>query len=147
MADAVQTVLDAVIAQSLQDNRSLSVRAQDSAAKFHDMVWTQALHLQQLTSLSHLRSNLADGDVASSYRGSHLKKGAEVDAQEAVAEGSSYKAESLASYPQTEQLLGNSLSSTLAKLGEAVAAIQQIVKIAQTTPPQSGGHAADAPSK
>lgn len=146
MATPTESVMEAVIAESLQDQRALQRRAQDSAAKFHDMVWTNALSFQHVASNLFLKAAVADADVASSYRGSHLKKGAEVDSQESVAEGAVYKGEALASYPQTEQLLGNSLAGILAKLGEAVASIQQIAKIAQTTPPQTGGHAGESPS-
>ena len=133
MADSVETVLASVIGQSLQDARALSVRAQDSAAKAHDLIWTNALGFQHQVQ----QAALADTATAAGYRGSHYKKGSEVDGQESIAEGVAYKGEAAASYPATQELLGNSLAGLEAKLAGLTALVQQIMKGAQSTPPET----------
>ena len=119
----VDAVLDSVLSESLQDARALQRRAQH-----------QAEHMQQLTQGLLLGKLLGDSQVASSYRGSHLKKGAEIDAGEAAATGALYKGEAEAGLPEM-----------MAQLGATLGALQQYVKVAQTTPPQTAGHAAQPP--
>lgn len=110
--------------------------ALQTGQQVHALAMQNAVHMQQLTqmaTLHHLSGGLA---VAQSYQGSHLRKGAEVDAQEATAEGAVYKGEAQASLP-----------ALMSQLGSVLGALQQFVKVAQTTPPQSGGYAPQAPGE
>ena len=102
MGSAVEQIADAVLAQSLQDARALSVRAQESAARFHDLVFANAIALQHQGSQGYLGGQLGQDGVEAAYRGNHLKKGSEVDSQEAVAEGGVYKGEAAATLPQMD---------------------------------------------
>jgi hypothetical protein len=120
----VDAVLDSVLSESLQDARALQRRSQH-----------QAEHMMQLTQGMLLNNLLGDAQVASSYRGTHLKKGAETDAAEASAEGQVYKGEA-----------ESDLSSMLAQLGASLSALTAYVKQGQSIPPQTAGHAAEAPS-
>jgi hypothetical protein len=127
---ALDTIHEAVLAQSLQDARALSVRAQETAATMHQLALSNALALQHQASLRYLQAGFDSLGVEQSYRGSHLKKGAEVDAQESVAEGASYKGESLASLPQTQaQLSSNYNDQALKGVVDAVLA-QVLTKLA-----------------
>lgn len=120
----VDAVLDSVLAESLQDARALQRRAQH-----------QAEHMQQLTQGLLLGKLLGDSQVASSYRGSHLKKGAELDASEAIAQGQAFKGEA-----------ESDLAAIIAQMGASLSALTAYVKQGQTIPPQTGGHAAQAPA-
>ena len=119
----VDAVLDSVLAESLQDARALQRRHQ-----------TEAEHVSQLTRGLLLGKLLGDAEVASGYRGSHQRRGSEVDSQEAAAEGQVYKGEAEASLPDL-----------MAQLGSVLGSLQQFAKVAQSTPPQTAGHAAEAP--
>lgn len=120
----VDAVLDSVLSESLQDARALQRRSQH-----------QAEHMMQLTQGMLLNNLLGDAQVASSYRGTHLKKGSELDSAEAAAEGQVYKGEA-----------ESDLSAMVAQLGASLSALTAYVKQGQSIPPQTAGHAAEAPS-
>ena len=141
----LQATLDAVISESLQDGRALQRRAQMSAERFQDLVWTNAAALQHLAGLSSLQRSFDNAGVEASYRGTHLKKGAEVDAQETVAEGQVYKGESVASLPQTQSQMSGVLLDLQEKVVAQADQLSRLIKSMGNTPPQSGGHAAEAP--
>jgi hypothetical protein len=142
---ALDTVLESVVAQSLQDFRALSVRAQESAASLHGIALSNALALQHQASLRALQFGYDTAEVAAAYRGSHLKSASEVDVQQATSEGQVMKDSSQASLPITQaQNSSNFNDQALKSVVDAVLA-QVLTKLAQSTPPQSGGHAAEAP--
>lgn len=135
----LDVIHEAVLSQSLQDARALSVRAQETAATMHQLTLSNAIALQHQAALRYMQSGFDASGVEQAYRGSHLKKGSEVDSQESVAEGVVYKGEAAASFPQTQELTGSSLVSLEKKLDNLVASLQQVVKLAQSTPPETGG--------
>lgn len=137
MASGLETVHESVLAQSLQDGRALSVRAQETAATMHQIALNNALALQHQAALRFMQAGFDSLGVEQSYRGSHLKKGSEVDAQESVAEGTVYKGEASASFPATQELVGSSLVSLEKKLDNLIASFMQVVKAAQSTPPET----------
>jgi hypothetical protein len=143
---ALDAVMESVIAQSLQDARALSVRAQDSAAKFHDVIFANVVALQQQASQKFLQLGFDNSGVEAAYRGSHLKMGSEVDVQQAASEGQVVKDQSQASLPITQAQHSANFLDLHAKVADLTALVGQLVKAMQTTPPQSGGHAAEAPS-
>ncbi len=111
----VSAVMDQVTQAALQAGQQV-----------HSLAMQNAVHFQQLAQMASLQLLSGGFQVAQSYQGSHLKKGAEVDAQEAVAEGAIYKGESLASLPHA------ALQDVL-----ATAIAQALAKISQTTPPET----------
>lgn len=119
----VQAVADQATQASLQSSSQAANLAMQNAVTFQNMANNAALGM--LT---------AGMQVAQSYQGSHLRRGAETDVQEMVAEGHGYKAESVASLPQ------QSIQAIVAAVTEQV-----LAKVAQTTPPQTAGHAPEAP--
>jgi len=62
--------------------------------------------------------------LSEAHLASALKNMSEVDPTEAIA--------------QVKQLTGNDLGKQMADLGSVVAALQQLVKAAQSTPPETG---------
>lgn len=145
-SELVQNVLDSVVAQSLQDARALSVRAQDSAAMIHGLAMQNALALQHQISLAYAKSQIADLDVSAAYRGSHLRKGGETDVQEAAAEGQVIKDNQAATLPQLQASQASQLQNLEAQIAGLASAVSLLIKNQQTTPPQTGGHAAQAPA-
>ncbi len=120
--------------------------ALQSGQQIHSLAMQNAVQLQHLTQTMALQLLSGGLQVGQSYQGNHLRRGSEVDSQESVAEGAVYKGESLASYPQTGQQL-DSLFHKDAMKGVVDAAVSQILaKLAQSTPPQTAGHAAQPPA-
>ena len=105
-----------------------------------------AVQIQQLGQVAALQLLTGGLQVGQSYQGNHLRRGSEVDAQEAVGDGAVYKGESQASFPQTGQQLDALFHKDVLK-GVVTDAVSQILaKIAQSTPPQTAGHAAESPA-
>lgn len=125
LSDNVQAVMDQVTQLALQAGQ------QAGALQIQN-----AVHFQQLAQTASLQLLTGGFQVGQSYQGAHLRRGSEVDSQEAVAEGAVYKGESLASLPQ---------QGLQAVVAEAVA--QALAKMANTIPPQTGGYAAQAPGE
>jgi hypothetical protein len=142
----LDTVYESVLAESLQDARALQRAAQ------HDFQTLRAAAVGNFLSLNHqanlraLQHGYDNAEVAAAYRGSHLKSGSEVDAGEVVSQGHQYKSESLASFPQTQAQHSAQLLDLDAKIASLATIVGQLAKVMQTTPPQSGGHSAQAPS-
>jgi hypothetical protein len=130
MSDAVQAMVD----QTTQ----LALQAGQQAA---------ALQLQNAVQQQQLAQLLALGgsQMAQAYRGNHLRRGSEVDAQEAVGDGAIYKGESQASFPQTGQQLDSLYHDDAIKGIADMVLAQVMAKVGQSTPPQTAGHAAQAP--
>lgn len=82
---------------------------------------TLLLHQMLSDSVDHRRrmNTIAEAAVAQAVKGM-----IEVDPTEALA--------------QVKQLTGNDMGKQMTDLGSAVAALQQIIKAAQSTPPESG---------
>jgi hypothetical protein len=130
MSDAVQAMVD----QTTQ----LALQAGQQAA---------ALQLQNAVQQQQLSQLLALGgsQIAQAYRGNHLRRGSEVDVQEATSEGAVYKGESQASFPQTGQQLDSLYHDDAIKGIADMVLAQVMAKVGQSTPPQTAGHAAQAP--
>ncbi len=119
--------------------------ALQAGQQVHALAMQNAVHFQQLAQTASLQLLAGGMQVGQSYQGNHLRRGSEVDAQEAVSEGAVYKGESQASFPQTGQQL-DSLYHDDAIKGIADMVIAQVMaKIGQSTPPQTAGHSAKAP--
>jgi hypothetical protein len=131
MSDSVQAMVD----QTTQ----LALQAGQQAASLQLQNAVQHQQLAQLLALG-------GSQVAQSYRGNHLRRGSEVDAQESVAEGAVYKGEGQASFPQTGQQLDSLYHDDAVKGIADMVLAQVMAKVGQTTPPQTAGHAAQAPS-
>lgn len=121
----VQAVADQTTQATLQ-------AAQQAAA----LQMQNAVQMQQLAQTAALQALTGGLQVHQSYQGNHLRRGSEVDAQESVAEGQIYKGES-----------ESDLAAKITELSAALSSVMQQVKVAQTTPPQSGGHAAQPPAE
>ena len=105
-----------------------------------------AVHMQQLGQIAAIQLVSGGMQVGQSYQGNHLRRGSEIDAQEASGEGKVYSDAAAASFPREGQQL-NSLYHGDVMKGVVDAAVSQILaKLAQSTPPQTAGHAAQAPA-
>lgn len=131
----VAAVADQVTQASLQAGQQI-----------HALAMQNAVHMQQLVQMNS--ANIASGglQVGQAYQGNHLRRGSEIDSQEATAEGAVYKGESLASFPQTGQQLDSQFHKNSQQNAVDVAVNQILAKLAQSTSPQTAGHAAQAPS-
>lgn len=109
-----------------------------------------AIGMQNAVALQQNANNLSLAiltnaiQIANSYAGNHLRRGSEVDVQEAVSEGAVYKGEGQASFPQQAQQL-DSLYHKDALKGVIDAVVSQVLaKLAQSTPPVSGAYSVPA---
>lgn len=123
LSASVQAVVDQTTQAALQAGQQVA-----------SLSMQNAVHMQQLAQTASLQLLSGGMQVGQSYQGSHLRRGSEVDAQEAVAAGQVYKGES-----------ESDLASQLAAMGAALSALTAYVKQGQTIPPQSGGHSAQPP--
>lgn len=124
-----------------------AARGLETAARQHEIAGTNAQALAQLINLRYVQAGLDSIGVEHAYKGLHLKSAAEADAAQSVAEGNVYKGESLASFPQTQAQHSAQLLDLDTKIASLAATIGALAKIMQTTPPQTGGHAAEAPGE
>jgi hypothetical protein len=118
----------------------LALQAGQQAAS---MQLQNAVHHQQLAQ----QLALGGAQVAQAYRGNHLRRGSEVDVQEATSEGAVHKGESLASFPQSGQQLDSLYHDDAIKGIADMVLAQVMAKVGQTVPPQTAGHAAQAPGE
>lgn len=142
MAIALENAFDQLLLESAQDARALQRREQDAASALHKS------QMAALTAVTHryLLHGVGAADVATGYQGAALKAAVEPDSSEAIARGQEYKDSSQASLPISQSQLSSVFNDQALKgVVDAVLA-QVLTKLAQTTPPQSGGHAAEAPS-
>jgi len=120
--------------------------ALQAGQQVHALAMQNAVHFQQLAQTASLQLLSGGMQVGQSYQGNHLRRGAEVDSQESVAEGAIYKGESQASFPQTGQQL-DALYHKDALKGVVGAVVAEVLaKIGASVPPQTAGHAAQAPA-
>lgn len=128
MADLLSPAVQAVVDQTTQ----AALQAGQQAAS---LAMQNAVHMQQLAQTASLQLLTGGLQVGQAYQGSHLRRGSELDVQESVAEGSTFKGEA-----------ESDLGMQLAQLGASLSALTAFVKQGQTIPPQTGGHAAQAPA-
>lgn len=134
LSPAVQAVVDQTTQAALQS-------AQQASA----LQMQNAVHMQQLAQAASLQLLTGGLQVGQSYQGNHLRRGSEIDAQEAVGEGAVYKGEGQASFPQTAQQLDSLYHDDAIKGIADMVLAQVMAKVGQSTPPQTAGHAAQPP--
>jgi hypothetical protein len=143
---ALETLMEQVYASSAQSFQANQSRHLESAQRAHDAGWQHQLALQRMTDYRSLQLGFDATEVAQAYRGNALKSATEADAAQSTAEGQIYKDASQASLPITQaQHSANYNDQALKSVVDAVLA-QVLTKLAQSTPPQSGGHSAESPS-
>jgi len=127
--------MDQVTQTALQQGQQIGSLAMQNAVQMQQLGQTLALQL------------LGGGlQVGQSYQGNHLRRGAEVDGQEASAEGKIISDSAAATFPREVQQLDSLYHKDVMK-GVVDSAVSQILaKLAQTTPPQTAGHAAQPPA-
>ena len=145
-AKSVVDAFNQLALQAAQGAATVHQNALDASQNFHSASMSNLLQFQQQAGLLFLQSAARSSEVAQAYQGNHLRRGSEVDAQEGTAEGAVYKGESLASMPQTQAQHASLYHDQVVKSVTDAVVAQVLTKLAQTTPPQTGGHAAEAPS-
>ncbi len=145
-AASVVSAFDSLVLESAQDMRALQRRAQERADNLHQGALATFNQIQQQTALMFLQQAARTTAVDSAYAGNHQRRASEVDSQEATAEGAVYKGESLASFPQTQAQHSAQFLDLEAKIAGVADLVSKLIKGMSITNPQTGGHAAEAPS-
>lgn len=131
----VQAVMDQVTQTALQQGQQIGSLAMQNAVQ-----------MQQLGQIAAIQLVSGGMQVGQSYQGNHLRRGSEIDAQEASGEGKVYSDSAAASLPRESQQLDSIYHKDVMK-GVVDSAVSQILaKLAQSTPPQTAAHAAQAPA-
>lgn len=123
LSPAVQAVVDQTTQAALQAGQQVA-----------SLQMQNAVHIQQLAQTASLQLLTGGMQVGQAYQGSHLRRGSELDVQESVAEGAGYKGEA-----------ESDLAAQMAQLQAVLSSMSLQIKGVQSTPPQTGGYAAEAP--
>jgi len=131
----VQAVMNQVTQTALQQGQQIGSLAMQNAVQ-----------VQQLGQIAAMQLLTGGMQVGQSYQGNHLRRGSEVDGQEASAEGKVLSDSAAATFPRESGQLDSLYHKDVMK-GVVDSAVSQILaKLAQTTPMQTGAHAAQAPA-
>jgi len=134
MGENVQMVMDQVTQSALQ-----------SGQQVHSMAMQNAVHMQQLAQMASLQLLSGKMSVGQAYEGNHLRRGSEIDAQEAAGEGKVYSDSAAASFPREGQQLDALYHDDAIKsIADQVLAMV-MAKVGNNVPPQTGGYSAQAP--
>ena len=135
LAPNVAAVAEQVTQTALQQGQQIGSLAMQNAVQ-----------MQQLGQIAAIQLLSGGMQVSQSYQGNHLRRGSEIDAQEAAGEGKVHSDSAAASFPRESGQLDSLYHKDVMK-GVVDSAVSQILaKLAQSTPPQTAAHAAQAPA-